>query len=666
MGGRSRWAIRPERIPRKERGNLQRSQQGYAWPVLPTGEINEGVIWPLEGALVPCSLPFPFSDTRGRQSFTPLRLAVLRNGQCGDRTMATSVTLPNITSSRMRSQMAKSQGSCEGNTDDQNIEFQEFLNRCTERLNLPSAAQRLFDEHGKEAFLLTGLQRDQLVYVTCGEQWVSPQHRQSDALRRLTVFRLEQDVARIRHYCALRSLHDLVLDVEGHPQEGSALLVRPYCVEPEDITSEESQGPPDPKARCDLSNARLGDAHSRAHQRADEQTTKHQYPWQQSSKASSDEEDECTNGDNSVKKDKSRPGAHRQQFEWTEGQLVSCWSPWLAVGVRAREGGSADHTGSPMQLMPRNPSDPQQLWVCREGERTLHLQADPSLVLSVSISQTTHVHRPATTPTGWPLTLQKHKPHSSAVAHQRWRWLPEQRVLCAFYTDTLEQELTAARLASVCTACVCPHPLQQQGYYVCSPRERQRTEVCVSCATELRGKVHLKRLPLNSTFRCATANQNPQLNLRGPFRNLSVCETDLSTEAAGVTLRRLEERLGHLRREGSGQTQSPGASSLGGTQPPVKVLAHRNGQSREEAQLITAATMPLLLAEGTRRLGLQRAAKHLYAADGTRFLTIQQLKAWALNQSLREHHPLKDTDTKLDIHMTDATTSGGTVNRSSP
>ena len=73
-----------------------------------------------------------------------------------------------------------------------------------------------------------------------------------------------------------------------------------------------------------------------------------------------------------------------------------------------------------------------------------------------------------------------------------------------------------------------------------------------------------------------------------------------------------------------------------------------------------------LLAEGTRRLGLQRAAKHLYAADGTRFLTIQQLKAWALNQSLREHHPLKDTDTKLDIHMTDATTSGGTVNRSSP
>ena len=72
-----------------------------------------------------------------------------------------------------------------------------------------------------------------------------------------------------------------------------------------------------------------------------------------------------------------------------------------------------------------------------------------------------------------------------------------------------------------------------QGYYVCSPRERQRTEVCVSCATELRGKVHLKRLPLNSTFRCATANQNPQLNLRGPFRNLSVCEVRVHVTTSG-------------------------------------------------------------------------------------------------------------------------------------
>lgn len=64
-----------------------------------------------------------------------------------------------------------------------------------------------------------------------------------------------------------------------------------------------------------------------------------------------------------------RLGAHRQQFEWSEGQLVSCRSPWLAVGVRAREGGSSDPTGSPLRLLRRNPSDPCQVWISREGER---------------------------------------------------------------------------------------------------------------------------------------------------------------------------------------------------------------------------------------------------------------------------------------------------------
>ncbi|XP_062404020.1 doublecortin domain-containing protein 1-like [Sardina pilchardus] len=323
------------------------------------------------------------------------------------------------------------------------------------------------------------------------------------------------------------------------------------------------------------------------------------------------------NEDTSVKKDKSRLGGHRQQFEWAEGQLVSCRSPWLAVGVRAGEGSSADPTGSPLHLLPRNPSDPHQ----------------------------------------------KHKPHSpaAAAANQRWRWLPEQRVLCAFYTDVQEQELTAACLASVCTSCVYPQPLLQQGYCWSSPGVEERVEVCVSCATELRGKGHLKRLPANSTFRCATANGNPRLNPKGSFRSLSVCETDLSTEAADATLQRLEENLGRLKTECPGQATkmwSPGAGRTGSTQLPVRILAHRNGLSQKEAQLVTAATMPLLLTEGTRRLGLPRAAQHLYTADGTRVLTMQQLKAWALNQSLQEHQPLTDTDTRPHTHMAAATLSG--------
>ncbi|KAL2094009.1 hypothetical protein ACEWY4_011321 [Coilia grayii] len=551
-----------------------------------------------------------------------------------------------------------------------------FLLRCTECLNLPSAARRLFEEDGKEILLLARLQRDQLVYVSCGEQWVNPEHQQSESLRRLAVLGLEQDVARIQHYCLLRScFHDLVLDTEGQPQEGSALIVSPHRVNLEDTTSEESQVSQEQESSHDLSNSPPGDAHSRAHQRADERVTKHRFPWQRSSEASSEGEDDHANGGASIKTDKSRFAAvGRQRFEWTEGQLqVCCRGLWLSVGVRARDGGggSADHTGSTVHLLPKNTSDPHQLWIYREEERTLHLQADPSLVLAVSMPQISHTHRPATIPVGWPVILQPYKPHSPAAANQRWRWVPEQRLLWAFYTDALEQQLTAARLACVCTACLCPQPLQQQGYYFSVSGERQRIEVCVSCATELRGKVHLQRLPPNSTFRCATANQSPHLNPKGPFRGVRVCETDLSAEAADGTLCRLLEHLERLRREDSGQThtqthvqtRSPGGSSA---QPPVKILAHRNGQSRQEAQLITAATMPLLLAEATRRLGLLRAAQHLYTADGTRILTIQQLKAWALNQSLQEHnqslqdhHPSTDTHARPDTNVADATSSEG-------
>lgn len=63
--------------------------------------------------------------------------------------------------------------------------------------------------------------------------------------------------------------------------------------------------------------------------------------------------------------------AHRQQFEFSKGQIVSCRNPCLAVWVAGHgavgEGGVK--TGSPLQLVRSNPSYSNQRWTLNEGER---------------------------------------------------------------------------------------------------------------------------------------------------------------------------------------------------------------------------------------------------------------------------------------------------------
>ena len=80
----------------------------------------------------------------------------------------------------------------------------QFLDRCTEALSLPFAARRLYDESGKEIQNLSSLQRDQQVYVSCGEAWSDPKLSYSEQQRRAVLTNLASDIARIRQYCALR------------------------------------------------------------------------------------------------------------------------------------------------------------------------------------------------------------------------------------------------------------------------------------------------------------------------------------------------------------------------------------------------------------------------------------------------------------------------------
>ncbi|KAJ8344325.1 hypothetical protein SKAU_G00316540 [Synaphobranchus kaupii] len=634
-----RWAIRQEGVGKS--GQWKRSKVEnplwnkltYMWPTLPDGELNQDLIWPLEGALQ------------------------------GDHAQAVTVTAPDTTTmlktrrkAQTRSPKAEpDRGYCPPQEEAtarhssikiHKLQLQQFLERCTEALGLLRAARRLFDKDGKELSLLTGLQRDQLVYVSCGEQWADPRHHQADRKRRVLLSGLEQDTALVQHYCATRHHQDLVLEVVGKLTEGAQLTVAECCMSSGEKSNESSNQEPtnqdtdEENTNEDLLNILKEDSHSRAHRKLDEKNIPFRYPWQENLELPEDGSSHNDKEESPTKMEgyKHRPGqrqrrvtrAQLQQFEFREAQIVSCQSPGLALGVRSTEGARA---GMTLQLLTRNPDDTNQRWVLREEDRSLHLLAKPGLVLAVSMSKITPGHTGTPIPiAGWPVLLQKHKPYSYGAANQKWAWLPEVMVLSAFFTTELDQAVTAALSASLCTACVSPQPLHQQGYFLLSSGGTRRVEVCSTCAKILRGKHILQELPPDSIFLCSTARRDAALNPHGPFKILTVGKTDLSASAAEGVLRGLEERLDCLRTE-TCPPGTPGARA----QPAARTLAHRNGWGLRGGQLITAATVPLMLSQCTLKLELPRAASRLYTADGTQILSVPQLKAWIINDCLQEH-----------------------------
>lgn len=72
-------------------------------------------------------------------------------------------------------------------------------------MNLPFAARRLFDKSGNELLAsINTLERDQVVYISCGEQWIDPKLTYSEHQRRLLLAGLASDVNKIRNYVRLK------------------------------------------------------------------------------------------------------------------------------------------------------------------------------------------------------------------------------------------------------------------------------------------------------------------------------------------------------------------------------------------------------------------------------------------------------------------------------
>uniref|UniRef100_A0A674HUE9 Doublecortin domain containing 1 n=1 Tax=Terrapene triunguis TaxID=2587831 RepID=A0A674HUE9_9SAUR len=606
-----RWAIKHEGTTKPDQWKHSKVENPlwnkltYMWPVLPNGELNEDFDWPIEGLLVPNSPSLKKPAGKKSDWYIPVRLRALHNG---DRDKSKAITIIG--------------------TDVTNM-----LNRqCTTMLNLPTAARRLFTEKGVELFLLKDLERDQLVYVSCGEPWIDPHLTMAQHKKRLLLNNLASDISAIHAYCIML----LVLGVRSNIAAGAKLFVdRCLVAFEEDKLTEELQENQTEEMFLNIKDDSDLNSHAKSHLKTDAWHMKSKYSWQESfcdfhdddSFLKDEDKEFCENAEPQPKLNAELQKAHHQQFEYRDKQIINCAFPGLVLGVQDAN----LHAGTEVVLVEKKPDDTNQRWIWRDHDRTFHLMSDPNLVLAVSM--------PSTQPR---YSKCKYKEYSNGAANQKWHYMENAGVFSAFYSTVLDQEITAANHASVCTFSVTSREkINQPGYYFLSPSGKQKFMICLACARAIRGKKELKKLPTGSMFFCASGSEEANNFSLGPFKCVNVMKTDLSTLEAKNTLNYLEEVLASLRTETSIQTISEKISAAM-NQKAVKIIAYRNGAGYRNGQLIIASTFPMLLTMCTRQLELTRKACRLYTNDGILMLTLPDLVTWAVSECFRQSDSEED------------------------
>ncbi|XP_030056543.1 doublecortin domain-containing protein 1 isoform X2 [Microcaecilia unicolor] len=658
-----RWAIKhegtfkPGQWKHSKVENPLWNKLTYMWPVLPSGEINKDFDWPIEGLLIPNS-PL-LNNPLGKKADTdrPVRVRVLKNGDC-DKRNTCIIVAPDVSCmlnkenvGKQKKWRAKDKTDVTSGEDAElkigNTELQQFLERCTAVLNLPSAARRLFDENGHEVFLLRNLERDQLVYVSCGDPWINPQLTAAQGKKRLLLSNLASDISLIRTYSNACNPENLVLEVCGVIASGAKLSVNTSVTadkETDKIDSEEDAQIDESDSVLEAFSHQFLNSHAKSHHKLDFQPATVKYPWQQSSVPQFEENDSVSKDKVFIRKTEffnsyqANPNTlqqiHYQQFKFQDGQLSSCISPWLVVGVADNE----VHSGAEVQLVEKKPDDTNQRWIHREEDRTFHLMSNPRLVLAVSMPKTHPVmSESAAKIPGCPVILQTYKDASAGAANQKWFYMPNRKVLLAFYSTVLDQEVTAANQAAICTFCIMnTERINQPGYFFLLPNGKEKIMLCVACARTIRGRKKLSKLPADSVFSCASGSRKSCVNPLGPFKCLDVRKMDLSTSEVHNTLIYFVEFLSLLQMENSMRSISEELAAAR-IQPSVKIIAYKNGAGCKDGQLIIARTFTLLLAMCTRRLDLPRPACRLYTKDGALMLTLPSLVAWAVNECLTQN-----------------------------
>ncbi|XP_054441943.1 doublecortin domain-containing protein 1 [Pteronotus mesoamericanus] len=644
-----RWAIKhagtskPGQWKHSKVENPLWNKLTYMWPVLPSGQLNEEFDWPIEGMLVPNSPSMKKPTCKSPEQYVPMRLRVLRNGD-KNKNRAPVIISPDASPGRKMQNVdiemkdnVKNSVTKYSESETNQTEFHQLLERCTEILNLPSAARRLFSEKGKEIFTLKDLQRDELVYVSCGEHWINPDMSIAHQKKQIFLRNLASDISKIQTFCSTHKIEALVLEVQSDIASGAKLAVcKPAATfeEEKQIIEPEEKQTQKNALTTESASSKILDAHARAHLRMKACHVPLRYAWQETSN--------LDEGDSSPKKmegqlfenaESQRKSSHspkqsklqklcRQQFEYRDGQIISYASPQLVLGVQ----GPNLHSGMEVVLVEKKANDSHQRWMHKEDSRTFHLVRNPDLVLAVSMTKTRNEV------CGYPVIVQKYKPYNNGTSNQKWNYIEHTKAFMAFHSTALDKEITAANHAGICTSSVVKEEnIDQPGYYYLTPAGK--IMLCLACGRSMRAEKGLKQLLPGLPFLCASGSKTQKPFSRGPFKVIHVAKADLSSYEAEKTLSYYEEHLLSLRMKTC--TQVVSHSGMAAThQKTVKIIAYKNGDGYRNGKLIVAETFPMLLTECTEQLGLARAASKVYTRDGTAVLSLRDLVLWALEESL--------------------------------
>ncbi|XP_060032632.1 doublecortin domain-containing protein 1 [Erinaceus europaeus] len=644
-----RWAIKHEGTNKPGQWRHSRVENPvwnkltYMWPVLPSGQLNEEFDWPIEGLLIPNSPPMkkPINKTPGQ--YAPVRIRVLRNGDKNS-SRALTVVCPDIsprqrmlTVDTERKENIKHDVTKYSKLETSETELYQLLERCTEVLSLPTAARRLFNDKGKEIFALKFLQKDQLVYVSCGEQWINPDLSIAQQKKKIFLNNLASDISKIQSFCRIHNIDVLVLQVQSDIVSGAKLAVhKPVAVfgkEKQIIKQEENQMQKHALTMKNASSEPL-DSHARAHLRMKACHTLLRYAWQEipydfdvddtlpENMKDKFFENKQSQKDYShlPKQDKLQKLCH-QQFVYRDGQIISHSAPQLVLGVQ----GPNLRSGMEVILVEKKSDDKYQHWMHKESSRTFHLMSNPDFVLAVSMTKATKEDQ------GYPVIVQKYKPYNNGTSNQKWNFIENMKAFMAFYSTALDKEITAANYAGICTSSVVKEEnINQPGYCYLSPNGKKKTMLCLACGQSMRAEKGLKQLLPGVSFLCASGSKAHKSFSRGPFKVINVAKTDLSYEAE-KTLKYYEELLLSLRMKSYTQVVSCG-SVAAMYHKAVKIIAYKNGDGYQNGKLIVAGTFPMLLTECTAQLGLTKAATKVYTKDGTLILSLRNLVLWALDE----------------------------------
>uniref|UniRef100_A0A671EK97 Doublecortin domain containing 1 n=1 Tax=Rhinolophus ferrumequinum TaxID=59479 RepID=A0A671EK97_RHIFE len=635
-----RWALKhagtskPDQWKHSRVENPLWNKLTYMWPVLPSGQLNEDFDWPIEGLLVPNSPSMKKPICKTPDQHVHVRLRILRNGD-KDENRALIVISPDIAP--------------------------EWKMQCTEILNLPSAARRLFNEKGKEIFTLKDLQRDELVYVSCGEHWINPDLSIAQQKKQTFLRNLAADISKIQTFCSTRKVEALVLEIQSDIVSGAKLTVRKpiasFGEEKQTIEPEEEQMQKN-ALTTESASSKILDSHARAHLRIKACHTLFKYAWQETSHTFDEgdslpkkmEEELFKNVElqkkysHSPKQSKLQKLCH-QQFEYRDGRIISHAAPQLVLGVP----GPDLRSGTEVVLVEKKANDSHQRWTHKESSRTFHLVSNPDLVLAVSMTKARNEAR------GYPVIVQTYKPYNNGTSNQKWNYIENGKAFMAFHSTALDKEITAANYAGICTSSVVKEEkVDQPGYYYLSPTGKKRTMLCLACGQSMRVEKGLKQLLPGLPFLCASGSKTKKPFSRGPFKVITVAKADLSSYEAQKTLSYYEERLLSLRLKTCMQVVSH--SSMAAThQKAVKIIAYKNGDGYQNGKLIVAETFPMLLTKCTERLGLPRRASKVYTKDGTTIVSLHDLVLWALDESFIQRNSEEQKKEAIPVGTKDAT-----------